>query len=207
MPKIRVGEGESTSSLAKKNGFFWQTIWNHPENAELKAKRKDPNVLDPDDMIFIPERVNKKVSKGTEQEHVFKLKGEPCKIKIQMKKFGKPRVNEDYTIELNGKIIQGKTNGEGEIEHFIPGETASGQLMFKNGLEKYPLNIGYLNPVETIRGVQQRLNNLGFICGSEDGELSDKMTEALKKFQSEYKLEESGEVDEATKAKLKSLTK
>lgn len=207
MPKIRVGEGESTSSLAKKNGFFWETIWNHPENAELKAKRKDPNVLDPDDMIFIPEKIQKNVSKGTEQEHVFTLKGEPCKIKLKMMKFGKPRANEKYTIELNGKITEGTTTGEGEIEHFIPGETATGQLIFSDGLEVYPLRVGHLNPIDTIKGVQQRLNNLGYMCGAEDGNPSDKLTEALKKFQSEYKLKESGEIDSATKAKLQELSK
>lgn len=207
MPKIRVGEGESTSSIAKKRGFFWETIWNHPENAELKAKRQDPNVLDPDDMIFIPEKRKNNFSKGTEQEHVFKLKGEPCKIKIKMMKFGKPRANEDYIIELNGELTRGKTNGDGEIEHFIPGETATGELIFSDGLEVYPLRIGYLNPVDTIKGIQQRLNNLGYMCGAEDGQLNDQLTESLKKFQSEYKLTESGEIDAATKAKIKELAK
>lgn len=207
MPKIKVGEGESTSSIAKKRGFFWEDIWNHGENAELKEKRQDPNVLDPEDLMHIPEKHPKTYSKPTEQEHVFKRKGEPCKIKIKMMKFDKPRANENYTIELNGEIKQGKTNGDGEIEHFIPGETATGQLIFDNGLEVYPLRIGYLNPVDTIKGVQQRLNNLGYACGAEDGELNDQLTEALKKFQSEYKLEESGEINSAVKAKLKELAK
>ena len=36
MPKRLVGEGESTSSLAKKKGFYWKTIWEHGENAERR---------------------------------------------------------------------------------------------------------------------------------------------------------------------------
>lgn len=207
MPKVKVGEGESTSSIAKKEGFFWKDIWDHGENAELKAKRKDPNVLDPEDMIFVPEKQTKTFSKGTEQEHVFKRKGEPCKIKIKMMKFGKPRAGEDYVIQLNGVTKNGKTNGDGEIEHFIPGETATGKLIMSNGAEVYPLRIGYLDPIDTVKGMQQRLNNLGYFCGSEDGELNDKLTEALKKFQSEYKLEETGEINSATKAKVQDLSK
>ena len=44
MPKYTIGDGESLISVAVKDyGFFWQTIWNHPENAVLKDKRKDLN--------------------------------------------------------------------------------------------------------------------------------------------------------------------
>ncbi len=76
MAKQRVGEGESSSSLAKKSGFFWRTVWKHAENAQLKALRKDPNVLFADDEIFIPELQVKEVSKSTDQVHQFKRKGE-----------------------------------------------------------------------------------------------------------------------------------
>ena len=54
MPKRLVGEGESTSSLAKKKGFYWKTIWEHGENAELRQKRDDPNVLSADADVSRP---------------------------------------------------------------------------------------------------------------------------------------------------------
>jgi len=207
MPKQKVGAGETTMSLARKKGFFWRTIWDHPENAALKAKRKDPNVLFEDDDIFIPEKRKKEVSKGTEQEHVFKLKGEPAKLKIQLLKLGKPRANEDYILDVEGKLIEGKTDGDGRVEHFIPGDASSGKLIMKNGKEIYPLRLGRLDPLDLISGVQQRLNNLGYNCGGEKGELGEKTKEALKKFQAEQKLNETGEADAATKAKLKELSK
>ncbi len=207
MPKQKVGSDETTMSLARKNGFFWRTIWDHGENAALKAKRKDPNVLFEDDEIFIPEKQLKEVSKGSEQEHVFKLKGEPAKLKIQMLKLGKPRANESYILDVDGKVTEGKTDGDGRLEHFIPGDAKSGKISFKNGKEIYPLRLGRLDPLELISGVQQRLKNLGFNCGGEMGELGEKTKEALKKFQAEYKLQETGEPDAATKAKLKELAK
>ncbi len=207
MPRRKVGTGETTMSLARKNGFFWRTIWDHPENAELKAKRKDPNILFEDDEIFLPERKLKEVSKGSEQEHVFKLKGEPAKIKVQLLKLGKPRANEDYVFDVNGKIIEGKTDGDGRIEHFIPGDAKSGKLIFKGGKEIHHLKLGFLDPLDLIGGVQQRLNNLGYNCGGEVGKLGEKTKKALKKFQGENQLEETGEPDSATKAKLKELHK
>lgn len=208
MPKQKVGKGESVSSLAKKNGFFWKTIWDHPENAELKAKRKDPSLLFEDDEIFIPDMKPKELSKAGEQTHTFKRKGEPCKIKIQLLKLGKPRANEDYVIEIEGKQITGKTDGDGQIEQFIPGESQNGKLILRGGKEEYPLKIGYLDPVDEIAGVKQRLNNLGYPCGSEDaGELEEKAVEALKMFQAEQGLEVTGKIDNALKAKLKELSK
>ncbi len=207
MPKQPVGDGESTSSLAKKNGFFWRTIWEHGENAELKAKRKDPNVLFAEDEIFIPELELKEVSKPTEQVHKFKRKGEPCKLKVQLMKAGKPRKNEKYILNLDGTPINGTTNGEGIFEHFIPGESRSALLMLRNGTEVIPLRLGDLDPCDKPTGVQQRLNNLGFECGSEDGEVGDVTKEAIKKFQEAYQLNVTGEADEATKSKLKELSK
>ena len=37
MPKRKVGVGGTTSGFAKTYGFFWRTIWEHPENAGLRA--------------------------------------------------------------------------------------------------------------------------------------------------------------------------
>ncbi|MGI8468497.1 MAG: peptidoglycan-binding domain-containing protein [Pyrinomonadaceae bacterium] len=207
MPKQKVGESESTSSIAKKNGFFWRTIWEHPENAELRRKRADPNVLFADDDIFIPEKQLKEVSKGTEQEHVFKLKGEPAKIKIRLMKLGKPRANESYVMEIDNNVIDGKTDDDGRIEHFIPPDATGGRLILQGGKEIYPLNFGSLDPIDTISGVQQRLNNLGYSCGGEMGEMGEDTKQALGDFQNDYKLEATCKIDDATKAKLSKLAK
>ena len=49
------------------------------------------------------------------------------------------------------------------------------------------------------------ISALGFTCGSEDGELNDATKAALAAFQARYKLNATGEPDDATKAKLKEL--
>lgn len=207
MPKRKVGIGGTTSGFAKTYGFFWRTIWEHPENAGLRAKRKDPNVLFETDEIFIPERQPKNASKETESQHVFKRKGEPSKIKMQILALGKPRANEDYVLEVDGKKTEGKTDGDGRLEHFIPGNARSGKLIFKGGKEIHPLRLGNLDPLDQVSGVQQRLNNLGYNCGGEIGKMGEKTKDALKKFQADNKLNASGEADAATKAKLDQLAK
>jgi hypothetical protein len=219
MPKQQVGEGNSTSSLAKKKGFYWKTIWEHGENAELRQKRNDPNVLAANDEIFIPELQEKKVSKGTEQEHVFKRKGEPTKIKMQLMALGNPRANEDYVLAVAGELIRGKTDGDGKLEHFIPGDASSAKLILKDGKEIQGLRIGSLDPTDLSEGVVQRLNNLGFKAparvkkGAKAAEdfveekVGKKAINALKNFQQQNELKETGKVDGATIAKLKELAK
>ena len=223
MPKRKVGEGNSTSSLALQNGFFWRTIWEHGENAGLRQKRKDPNVLSADDDIFIPELQIKKVSKGTEAEHVFKRKGEPSKIKMQLLELGNPRKDEDYILEVAGELKRGKTDAEGKIEHFIPGDAKSAKLIFKDGKEVHSLRLGSLDPSDLGSGVTQRLNNLGFKLpmrakkgmkaaeafaeGKIEKSIEKKVRNVVKSFQKEYDLEQTGKVDDQLIAKLDEVAK
>lgn len=32
----------------------WQTVWNAPQNASLRARRKDPKLIQPGDRVFVP---------------------------------------------------------------------------------------------------------------------------------------------------------
>ena len=205
MPKVTASQGDSIPSLATENGFFWETIWNHPENAQLKAKRKTPNQLMPGDEVFIPELRIKRVSKGTDGKYKFKRKGVPARLKIQFKLLGEPRANEPYVLDIDGTTVKGTLDGNGVLDQFIPPNAKGGKVMFNGGKEVIPIRIGHLNPVDETSGIQQRLNNLGFACGSEDGELDDATRAALRAFQEAHGLNPTGEPDAATKGKLSEL--
>lgn len=205
MAKVIASQGDSIPSIATDNGFFWETIWNHPENAQLKAKRKNPNQLMPGDEVFVPELRIKSVSKGADARHKFKRKGVPAKFRLLLKLLGEPRANEAYVLEIDGNTYRGSTDGGGILEQVIPPNAKGGQLLLKGGKEVIPIRIGSLNPIDEVSGIQQRLNNLGFTCGSEDGELDDQTRAAIRAFQQAHGLEPTGEPDGATKAKLGEL--
>jgi N-acetylmuramoyl-L-alanine amidase len=203
--EVEIGTGESIPSIAKSNGFFWKTIWEHPKNAALKAKRESPNILYQGDVVFVPDKEVEEFPCATNERHDFKLKGDPVKFVLQLKRMGKPRKNEDYLLKIDGRVIEGKTDGDGKLEAFVPGNAKSGELVLKKGQEKYQLRLSRLDPVDTVTGVQQRLNNLGFSCGSENGELTPKTKKAIRNFQAKHGLDVSGEPDAATQGKLKEL--
>jgi hypothetical protein len=207
MPSYIVGPGESIPSIAKDNGFLWKTIWEHEQNRALKQLRKDPNVLLEGDEVYLPDPTTKTETRPTKAKHTFVRLGEPTKIKIQMKKMGKPRANEQYTIEIDGVSITGVTDGSGNVEQFMPGNSRRAVLKLKDGKEEYRLKIGHLDPVEETSGVQQRLSNLGFDCGDEDGYLGPVTKAAIAKFQKQQGLMVTGEPNALTCNKLKELHK
>jgi N-acetylmuramoyl-L-alanine amidase len=218
-----VEEGDCMSSIAEAHGFFWETLWKLSENLDLKAARKNPNVLLAGDRVFIPEKRIKEESCPTEQKHKFKKKGAPCKLKIRIlepeKPSGdegpdgkgaqnKPRANVPYLINIDGKLEDGKTDGDGIVEITVPPGAKKGTLKLEPGTPnevQYKLKLGGLDPIEETSGMQARLNQLGFNCGPVDGKVSARLKQVIKEFQQSAGLNMSGEMDDATRAKLREL--
>ena len=63
--------------------------------------------------------------------------------------------------------------------------------------------LGHLAPVEEISGVHARLCNLGYAAGAVTDSMTDELRTALRHFQRDCGIEETGEPDEATQEKLK----
>jgi len=205
MAKYTVSAGDSMASIAKDNGYLWKTLWEHPDNAGLRSKRSGPNQLVEGDVVFLPDKSAKEVDKPTDGKHRFKRKGEPTRLKLQLTEMGEPRKHEKYTLTFGDQVIHASTDDQGRIDQPIPGETRTATLHLGGGSEAYEIGIGELDPVDQISGVQHRLANLGFPCDGEDGELGDATRAALKRFQAANGLQESGEADGPTRAKLSEL--
>ena len=71
--------------------------------------------------------------------------------------------------------------------------------------EEYSFDLGYVDPLAEINGVQARLNNLGFDCGPVDGVLNDQTREAIQGFQQKHNLKVTGEMDRPTLDKLEKV--
>ena len=202
---IVVGSDDSILSIAKANGFWWSTVWNHPNNSALKTLRKTPEVLQEGDKVYVPKPEPKKESKPNEARHKFKLKGEQAKFKIRLMMMDDARANEDYTLVIDGTIKTGKTDGNGMIECDIPNDAKGGVLKLQGGKEEYPITIGRLDPMDSPSGVRQRLASLGYTPETDPSPDDEMPKETLKGFQEKYKLTASGDYDTATKAKLQEL--
>lgn len=201
MPEYRVKQGDCIESIAYDHGFFWETLWDHPNNAQLKNRRRDPNLLFRNDVVFIPEKRLKQESGATEQRHRFKHKGVPATLRLRLLDEGEPRANESYVLDVDGQLFSGTTDADGILECFIPPEAKRGRLLMGESRDEYILHLGNVDPIEEISGVQGRLHNLGFEC-PRDGSVGPETEAAIRAFQRKYDIPETGELDQATRDKL-----
>jgi uncharacterized Zn-binding protein involved in type VI secretion len=199
-----VRQGECISSIAKDTGHFWDTIWSYPLNKELKQRRADPNVLLPGDAVFIPGRRSREASGSTDQHHKFRRRGEPAMLRLRVLENGRARANEAYELDIDGRVFSGTTDAEGMLAHPIPPDARNARLIIGGGAirDEYVLNLGQVDPVDELTGVQARLANLGYDCGPIDNRLGSQTKWAIEQFQANHQLAPTGEPDEATRQKL-----
>lgn len=199
-----VRQGEGMESIAFDHGFFWETLWNDPRNSRLKREREDPNTLLPRDEVYLREKQEKDVPCASERRHRFRRKGVPEKLIIHFKRKGKPRAFEPYLLDIDGALSEGETDENGTVRMFIPPNAKKGTLSFRHSRDQYELDLGHLDPITEISGVQGRLGNLGLYFGPVDGKMSEQLKQAIRDFQSarDPKKEPTGTLDEETRKQI-----
>lgn len=204
--KYIVKQGDCISSIAYKYGLFPESIWNDSENSKLKQDRKDPNVLMPGDEVYIRDKEEKEESCASEKKHRFKKKGVPERLRIQfMDEEDKGRANEAYVLDIDGDLSENKTDKDGKVEIWIPPNAKEGKITFRDSGEEYELQLGELDPVTEITGVQARLSNMGFYEGELDGKMSEELENAIRDFQENKDLDPTGKLDELFRQKLEKV--
>jgi putative peptidoglycan binding protein len=200
MPEYIVRQGDCINSIARKNGLHWEKIWNHENNAKLKSKRKDPDVLLTGDKVFIPEKEIKEEKGSTEMRHRFRVKGIPAEFRMIVEQNGISMANKSYVLEIDGYIYSGATNDKGLLKTNIDPNAKRGQLRIGDLVVE--LELGAMDPIDESVGVQSRLQNLGFYEGEIDGKIGTETKMALSTFQRATGLAVTNELDDATRQKL-----
>lgn len=206
-----VKQGECLARIVKEYGFRdWQKIFDHPKNKEFKEKRSSPNILMPGDKIFIPDKEVKEEDISAGKKYKIKIKTKPIKLRLELRdNTSKPLRNKKYSLRFQRATLEGKTNDNGLLEQEIQPDDEEGELIIwldNDASDKsmiFKINVGHLDPIEEISGIQGRLNNLGYKCGEPNGELDERTREALKVFQLSVGIEPTGEIDDDTRLLLR----
>jgi N-acetylmuramoyl-L-alanine amidase len=197
-----VQSGDCLSSIAFEHGFFWKTLWELGENADLKQARKNPDILLPGDLVTVPPIRIKKVTGATNQRHRLQLKGVPAKLRLRFLESGEPLAGEPYVIRIDGDECSGDLDDDGRLTESIRPNARVAEIRVGPSNEWIRIPLGTVDPVGTIFGVQGRLRNLGFPCGPIDGIFGPKTSSALRRFQKAYDLDVTGKPDSDTRDKL-----
>ncbi len=236
-----VRTGDCIMSIAHQHGFFWQTLWNHADNACLKQSRTSPTILKESDVVRVPELVPGEEFGATETRHRFRRKGVPVVVVLRIRRpclddadeepdsddpeeepdevviddpeetelADEAAANAPYTLDIDGKLSEGETDGGGEVRIAIPPGAQRGRIVVAPGTpheQEIVFLLGGLDPIETPRGIAQRLSNLGFgVFGGERDVAEAGLAERMQSFQRKQGLEPSGRADDATRDKLKEV--
>jgi N-acetylmuramoyl-L-alanine amidase len=205
-----VEQGDHLSKIAKDNGFTDYTIiWDHPNNADLKNQRKNPNILLPGDQVFIPDMEEKHESGATDKRHTFKVDKKTLKLRLVLEDiYEKPIAGAQCALLVEGQIFQLTTDGNGKLEQEIPLDAKDGAITIRGDqtpVSDFPilLKIGDLDPVTEDSGQIARLNNLGYFPG--DGTDEAAFESAIEEFQCDHGLTVDGVCGPKTKSKLESV--
>lgn len=194
-------QGDCIHSIAFEKGFFPDTLWNHADNKSLKDLRKDPHVLLPGDVVSIPDKRLKEVSKPAESRHRFRRKGVPKEMRVQLIEGTEPVKNTLCKIKVLEREFEATSDGDGWLKIPIPPNAGLVTVRLPGGQE-FELMLGNLDPVDQITGVQGRLHSLGYYEGPIDGQLSPATKDALKAFKAARGLPVSSAIDDQTKVAL-----
>lgn len=194
----KVRQGDCISSIAEKNGLFWQTLWD--ANPDLQQIRNDPNLLQPGDIVLVPEKREGEQSGATEQKHTFRKKGVPAKLRLILEHNDQPLKNKPYVLKVDGRLVEGTTDDRGFLEQPISPLAKKAEIEIED--LHFEFLLGSMDPIEETTGIQARLQNLGFYDGDIDGDAGPLTSAALAEFQAFSNLEATGELDDSTRTQL-----
>lgn len=206
-----VEAGDSMASIADRTGHFWQTIWNDGANAELKKTRENPETLLPGDKVTVPPLREKQESRPVDLVHRFKRKGVPVKVVFTVAEQGpngKVFAGKPYVLKVGTRRYEGRTDDKGGLEHWVVPSATTGLLSVEINEPDYPpqlrwtLAIGQVPPGNNLAGAQWRLKNLGYGPVKADGRDSGETQAALRAFQRDEGMTESGTADATTLSAL-----
>ena len=199
-----VERGESLSLIGRRLRIPWKKIWEHAENAELRKKRGNPNILHPGDRLYIPDLKVHEVDCAPNRSHKFRTSGA---VWIRIAVVGldhKPVSGVAYRFLFDDiKQPERKTNGKGIAEAELPSGVRDVQLRLP--WATLPVRVAELAPAHTIRGIQQRLQNLGFDPGSIDGIDGPDTARAISEFQVQEGIPVTGKPDQELIRRLRSV--
>jgi N-acetylmuramoyl-L-alanine amidase len=207
-----VKQGDYISSIAAENGFTdYRIIWDHGQNAELKQKRQNPNVLFPGDRLFIPDREEKHEPCPTDQKHIFKARRSTLRLRLILEDFyEEPIAGVPCDLVVRGDTRRVTTDGTGKLDEIIPPDTHDASLFIRGPQtpfqdEQIPVHVGHLDPLDETSGQAARLANLGYYFGPLEPVDKDDFVSAVEEFQCDHGLKVDGKCGPATQAKLKQV--
>jgi hypothetical protein len=204
-----VQPGECIVQLAFLHGLLPEMLWQYPANEHLRREGRVQEILTPGETVVIPAPRIRPLPAAIDTR--LRLQCATAMIEIPLRffdRFDEPRSHVPYMMRLLVgddlfDVRAGETDDSGCVHQVAPPDVTTVEVTLGTDADRelYELFVGDLDPLETLRGVQGRLDNLGYPCPL-DGKPGEETRAALRAFQEDSDLTVTGEIDDATLSKL-----
>jgi hypothetical protein len=198
-----VKQGDYLTQLAHDLGFDKDAVWNDEKNAELKAKRPNPDILYPGDILYVPDKPPEPspMAQGTSNGY----SADVPTVKVTLVLGGEqPLANQPCEVDGLPSTSSGSTDGNGEIAFDVPVNVREFTITFTQVEYAYRVLVANIDPATEESGIRTRLWNLGFYRRAADPEDADAFSAAVSAFQQQHNLPVTGAVDDATREAIAS---
>ncbi len=194
-----VAQGDCLITIANRYGFDdWRTLYEHPENEQLRAERPNAQILEPGDILFIPRTEQRTHGLQVGGQHRFTGTQRRAPVRLHLRdEGGVALAGVRYELEALGEVLEGTTDDTGLVEQEVKIRATDAVLRLYEGddlTRELAIRIGHLDPADSRRGMRSRLDNLGYAADDEPA--------AIRAFQRDNDLEQTGVVDEVTQTQL-----
>jgi hypothetical protein len=209
--QYQVKAGDHLTAIAERLGFRdTQTILSQAANNSLSG-RPHPEMLNPGETLSLPDLKPLTFSLATGKRHRLTIPRPKAKLCVAFVTFqGKATTASDAEVTPDGRPAQKLGLDSGKLETKIPPACGQAVVTIASGDDGKPdlewhLRLGHLPRSEGDEGAFARLRNLGYYrVVPKDADARERRA-ALEEFQLDQGLTLTGELDDATRAKIEEV--
>jgi hypothetical protein len=161
-----IKQGDFLARLAYRFGFDADTVWNDPKNAPLRQLRPNPNILWPTDILYIPDPPANPVTHDLVTGGSNTFTADVPTIDVTVKFADQSLASQAYSVRELPDLPSATSGADGTVSFPAPLTLGTATIVFTEPGATFVYQLGNLDPIETLSGVFQRLQHLGFIDAS-----------------------------------------
>lgn len=178
---VQASDHDCIHSIAYREGMKADKLWD--SNEALSKAGRDPFVLKEGDTVKLTRFAVPSHQVQTAKTHRFKLHGTSMRMQVQLASAGRPMAKRKATVSIDGKPAKVYfTDAQGWLSFRISPGAQKATIEPEGFPTPYTLELGRMDPVNEISGVQQRLQTLGYYRGRVDDEAGPITDDALVRF-------------------------
>jgi hypothetical protein len=198
-----VQQGDHLRKLAFRHGATPEAVWRHATNSDLAKRRKNMDTLSPGDVLHLPSEPPPPLELRAKTSNRYRATVPTVPVHVHLDANGASLSGQPFEVHgfRSGDPLTGTVPESGAISIDVPLHVREIEIVLPRAGIKIPLSIGDLDPIEEQSGVVQRLHNMGYLPGGGDVE-PDVLASALRAFQKDHGVAQTGTIDEATRRAL-----